>query len=249
MKGQISYIIKPLALIIVIAITIYMLYSSLASFAFQKSKAASVDTWSAATNILLLLANSPDCIAFKFKAGYGYYSNVVDVKKLEEFAKVYKDIEPRCARNYMLGWRVEVVELNEKGETKNKWEFGASSFSYGKALRESLEVWMPIAIYYESKKIVPGKMKIKIVKGELEEVAGLVDLACYLGRKEGISKEVRLSLPIWFDERKNRICIGKKSKEACRRLECKVLSFKDIKKPGTYVIRASYLNGRVIVNA
>ena len=151
MKGQLSYIIKPLSLVMTI-ILLLLLYNSVSSFGTQERKAQkSLNLAADATNILLVLANSEDCLAYRSAVTLGLYANIVDVKRLDDFAAKYVDSEPECARSLDFGWRVTITEFKRsEGLTVEgkKWSFGASDFSRDAAFRNSLDFSIPIAIKY-----------------------------------------------------------------------------------------------------
>lgn len=235
MKGQISYVIKPFALVLMV-IVLLALYGFLnMSEADLKRIERNNELMNTATATLLLLANSEDCLAYQVKETSSSYANIIDVQKLNEFAQKYKDIEPECARSYEFGFRVKINDI----ENSSGWEFGASNFSTGKAYRNSVEYWMPVAIRYSKKVVKPGKITIYIVDGELEKIAGFLDLSCklgMLGQKNATTTKISLSYPLTYFN--NTLCIESNPKK-CRKVLCK-LDFKDIKSKGVYRITTSF---------
>jgi len=239
-KGQLGYIIKPLALVAIIILLIFLIYTLYTSFASEKLGGKSLDVTATATNILLILANSEDCLAFKTPITSGAYANVIDVNKLDEFSSKYADIEPECARNYDFGWRVEVKEITRGGATTKSWSFGAKDFSTGKALKNKVTFWIPVAIRYTTKNVQPGKMFITLVDGELEKIAGFLDWSCkmgILGKMSSSTMKVGITYPITYNKTQKLLCSGKTT---CRKLFCNLVSFEDMKSAGTYSISSSF---------
>ncbi|RLD97462.1 MAG: hypothetical protein DRI92_05600, partial [Aquificota bacterium] len=172
------------------------------------------------------------------------------VSKLDRFASMYQGIEPECARNHNYGYRVKVTEItrNDK-DVGDVWEFGANEFSFGDALKNKFELWIPVALRYDEETVGIGKMEIEIYDGELEALAGFIDWACMLGklgRYDRLSARIHASYPIVLNE-SGYLCINTKSKKACRRLLCRTY-FKGIMSPGTYMITTEFAPpGKVMV--
>lgn len=244
MKGQLSYIIKPLSLVITI-ILLLLLYNSISSFSTREKVAEqSLNLVADATNILLVLSNSPQCLAYETTNTPGLYANIVDVNKLNYFSQNYVNAEPECARNYDYGWRVTVQEYKqENGATvfgKN-WTFGAASFSQDSAFQNSLDFSIPIAIHYSGKLTRPALMKIHLVQGELEKISGFLDMTCQLHRQSQITKasvQIHTSYPLNYNQNTNSICqVGKNT--WCRITSCN-LNFAGVKSPGNYLWRITF---------
>ncbi|MGC9310811.1 MAG: hypothetical protein ACP5E4_03775 [Candidatus Aenigmatarchaeota archaeon] len=235
MRGQMSFMIKPFTLVMIIVLLLFLVIYLNSSEVKKETAKRSIDLQSAATDILLLLANSEDCLAFQTPQTSSAYANIVDVGRLEEFANEYQGIEPPCARNYDYGFRVEITEtvMSEKGYLDgNTWSFGVEDIS-----REyhdiSLSYWMPVALKYSEKEVGVGKMKVTLVDGDLEKVAGFLDRACMLGktgRLNETSAEITISHPILYSE--GLLCVGLKNKD-CRRTVCD-LEFAGTKSGGKY---------------
>ncbi|MBS3055356.1 MAG: hypothetical protein J4452_02615 [Candidatus Aenigmarchaeota archaeon] len=249
MKGQMSYILKPISLVMTIALLLF-LYSSISeSIAKERQASKTLNLISTSTNILLILANSEDCLAYRSPATDGLYANIVDVTKLKQMASDFKNIEPPCARNYNFGWRATVVEINQDPQTPSKiWSFGAKNFSTGPAFKNDINTSMPIAIRYSDKDVIPGNIYIYLVNGELENIAGALDWSCDLfrnGRLNATSFGIHTSFPLSYYKSTNELCSGTKQK-SCRVMSCP-LAIKDIKAPGDYVWTISYLQGSLVV--
>lgn len=244
MKGQLSYIIKPVSLVITI-ILLLLLYNSISSFTVREKEAQqSLNIAADATNILLLLSNSPLCLAYKAPATQGQVANTVDIQKLNSFSQIYSSKEPDCARNFDYGWRITVKEFKQTGGTTvygNAWSFGAAQFSQGSASTDSLNFSLPIAIHYSDSLTMPGIMIITIVNGELEKISGVIDWACDLHRQGSLTKstvQIHTSYPISYDASSQSLCQVSKTKW-CRITDCS-LDFSGLKASGTYLIKISF---------
>lgn len=240
-KGQMSFTLKPFTMLMIIIMLIF-LYVYLNSNDVKKEEAKKdLEIRSASTDILLLLANSEDCLAFQLPSGASAYANIIDVNKLEEFSRAYDGIEPSCARNYNFGFRVEVVEvvMTSMGPREaNKWSFGVQNFSR-EYQNNVVSYWMPVALKYSEKEVGVGKMRLTIFDGELQRVAGFFDRACEMGKAGSLSQDSQvfyLSYPVSYEG--GQLCIGMKNKE-CRRTLCE-LEMEDITSKGTYRIKVSF---------
>ena len=244
MKGQLSYIIKPLSLVITI-ILLLLLYNSISSFgARERTAEQSLNLVADATNILLVLANSPLCLAYQSPATEGLYANIVDIGKLNSFARTYATIEPECARNFDYGWRVTIKEFKQAGGQPvygNNWTFGSASFSQDAAFRNSLDFSIPIAIHYSDTVTRPALMTIHLVDGELEKITGVIDWACQSHRLSNLVKstvEIHTSYPISYSSTAKSLCQVSKT-NSCRTTAC-VLDFQGFKSAGTYLLKINF---------
>ncbi len=249
MKGQMSYILKPISLVMTIALLL-VLYSSISeSIAKERNAAKNLNLISTSTNILLILANSEDCLAFKSPATNGLYANIVDVEKLKQVTSDFQSIEPSCARNYNFGWRATVVESNQDPQAPSKvWSFGAKNFSTGSAFRYDLNTSLPIAIRYSDKDVIPANIYLFLVDGELENIAGALDWSCDLftnGRLNATSLGIHTSYSLTYYNSTNELCSGSKEK-SCRIMSCPLV-MKDVKAPGDYVWTIKYLQGSLVI--
>jgi len=249
MKGQLSFVIKPITLVMVIALLLLLYQSISMSISRGKKIGETLDLTASATNILLILANSRDCLAYEGSLSKSLYANVVDVNRLNEFSTMYFNKEPECARNYNFGWEVTVTELKNTAtntvEGKN-WTFGAKQFS-SITSSTSVDYWMPVAIVYSEKTVSPGKMSIHLVDGELERVAGVLDWDCAMGKAGKLTKSsiaVDLQSPISYDSDKNNLCSGSKVK-SCREMDCN-MTFKNLD-TGKHVLTINYVDGKLVV--
>lgn len=251
MKGQLSYIVKPITLVMIIVLLV-LLYQSISESAVKEKEAQkSLNVVSSATDVLLILANSYDCLAYRTKTD-SIYSNVVDLSRLEEFSKKYNLTEPECARSYEFGWRVKVYEMGKNSlPTGANWTFGAKEFSSGAALNDNVTLSMPVAIRRSAKLVTPGIMEVMLVDGELEKIAGNIDLACQLGKKNRMTTSpfpVYIHGTVSYDANSNSLCLmpsGSK-KKSCRQMICP-LDFAGLKSPGEYMLSLSYSDGRIVI--
>lgn len=253
MKGQLSYIIKPLALVITI-ILLLLLYNSISSFGLREKVAQqNLDITADSTNILLLLANSPQCLAYVSPASGGEYANIVDANKLDSFVQLYSNKEPECARSFDYGWRVTITEIKQdNGQTVfgKSWSFGAASFSLDANSADNLNLnfSIPIAIYYSDRLTRPGKMTIHLVSGELERIAGIFDFACQShnhGNLQSLNVQIHTSYQMSYDSKTNMLCQVSSTK-SCRITECS-MDFAGFKSPGNYLTKINFNSGTEVV--
>lgn len=251
MKGQLSYIIKPITLVMIVVLLILLYQSISESTAKEKEAQKSLNVISSATDVLLILSNSYDCLAYRTTTE-SVYSNVIDINKLEEFSKKYEVIEPECARSYEFGWRVKVYEIDKTSlPTSANWSFGAKDFSTSAALKDSVTLSMPVAIRRSAKLVTPGKMEIRLVDGELEKIAGTIDWFCQLGKRGRMTKSsfsVYTHGTVSYDAAENNLCLtpsGSK-KKSCRQMVCQ-LDFAGLKSPGEHMLSLSYSDGKIVI--
>jgi len=248
MKGQLSFIIKPITLVMVVALLLLLYQSISTSIGRQKKIGETLDLTASATNILLILANSRDCLAYEAPLSKSLYANAIDVNRLDEFSKSYSGIEPECARSFDFGWRITITELRNtaKGIVGDKnWTFGARQFSPGNV--PSVDFGMPVAIVYSEKIVKPGIMSIHLVDGELEKIAGVFDWDCAMGRMNKLTKSslgIDIKSPITYDSGTNSLCSGSKIK-SCRILDCE-MAFKNLDQ-GKHVLTINYVNGKLVI--
>jgi len=251
MKGQLSYIIKPISLVLTIVLLL-LLYNSVSSFGTrEKTAEQSLNLVADSTNILLVLANSQLCLGYKSPVTEGLYANIVDIGKLNSFSNQYSSVEPQCARNFDFGWRVTVKEFKQSsGSTVfgNTWSFGATDFSQDSAFRNSLDFSIPIAIRYSDKLTRPGTMGIHLVDGELERIAGAIDWICELYKERQIvqtSVQIHTSYPLTYDANSRLLCQVSKT-NSCRITDCN-LDFAGFKAPGTYLLRINFAGDKEVI--
>jgi len=253
MKGQMSYIIKPISLVMTIVLLL-ILYSSVQSFGTRERQAQEgLDLASDATNILLVLANSEDCLAYRSAITSGLYANIVDVTKLDDFASRYASEEPECARSLDFGWRATVTEFKRsEGLTVDgkNWSFGANQFSRDAAFRNSLDFSIPIAIRYSDRLTRAGNIQIHLVDGELEKISGVLDLYCQFFKNNRLTQgnaQIKTSYPLKYNADTGQLC-SVSNPASCRKVWCP-MNFEEIKTGGEYILKINYVDGVMVVKS
>jgi hypothetical protein len=259
-KGQMSYIMKPLSLMMTIILLVF-LYQTLQEYGGREAQAKQgLDLSTDATSILLILANSGDCLAYKGEEAQSLYANLIDVYKLSEYKNIYANIEPECARSYVYGWSVTVREVSQnKSEQVNTWSFGAAQLTPEKiagrnnpSFYNRIEYGMPAAIRYSREFIRPAVMDIVLVDGELERVAGVLDWACQLGMQNKLDKnsfqlkelDINIQNPIKYNKNTGELC-SMTEQPTCRQMMCR-MDFEDMD-VGEHMLQINYVNGRLVV--
>jgi len=195
----------------------------------EKSTEKNLDLIGTATNTLLILANSKECLAYDDPVMVTK-ENVIDIEKLELFHNNFQEIEPDCARSHEFGWRATVKQF----EPEKEWNFGAKEFSTGKSMNNQVEFWIPLTIRYSEDNVKLGRMEIKIVDGELERLAGFFDWSCKMGEGNTFSIQVSVSQPVKYEN--GELCVG----SSCRKLLCELLYFDGFEAEGVYGIEVNY---------
>lgn len=256
MKGQLSYIIKPMSLLMIILLLVFLYMSINSATSNEKKTQKNLDLVNSATNTLLILANSRDCVAYKSSITDGLYANVVDVEKLKEFSEKYAKVEPECARSYDFGWRVKINEIDRDNPENfvETWSFGAYQFEdpnkdNKKGFRNSIEVSMPVAIRYSEKDVRTGNMRILIVDGEMEKIAGTLDWTCEMmkmKRLNSLSVSILTSYGLKYNKTSNLLCSDAKT-AVCKVMSCPINFVKNMNSPGEYSLSIKYDNGELVV--
>jgi hypothetical protein len=115
------------------------------------------------------------------------------------------------------------------------WSFGDSEFSEKEALQQSVSVSTSIVVFVNETTLVPGKMTVTMVDGELERLRGFVDRSCLTG----VDSEASLSFhyPLSFDSAASRFCLDIDGKEVCQKVACKkIIDFPESLVPGSYTL-------------
>ncbi len=225
-----------MTLIVAIVLLVFLLQTLYKNKGREKIVEKNLDIIGAATNILLILTNSRECLAYDDSLSVTK-ANILDVEKLDLFDSNYQEIEPDCARNYEYGWRVNVKQIDRNDDTEKEWNFGTKEFSTGKSLNNQVEFWIPVAIRYSEDNVRLGKVEIKLVDGELEKLAGFFDWSCKMGEMNIMSSsttEIFISQPVNY--RNNELCIG----SSCRELLCELVYFDGFETKGIYKITVNY---------
>jgi hypothetical protein len=127
----------------------------------------------------------------------------------------------------------EIVSPKERetSEDYQSWYFGSRDHSTDKALKDSVTISIPVSIKISDTKTQPGLATIKLFKGELEELTGLIESTCETGLET--RKKIDISYAVKLDG--NFICMNNAGKINCRRFVCSSsVQFNDIKAPGMY---------------
>lgn len=129
--------------------------------------------------------------------------------------------------------------LNVTIEPKT-WEFGDSTFSEDEAFRESISIALPVMVYYNRSTLLPGRMKITLVEGELEEFVGFIEKAC--STESDLTASISVSYPTTLEVvgGENSLCMAFKEGKKCQKLACdEQIEFEGIT-PGNYIISATH---------
>ncbi|MCX6822002.1 MAG: VWA domain-containing protein [Candidatus Aenigmarchaeota archaeon] len=127
----------------------------------------------------------------------------------------------------------EIVSPKERetGEDYQSWYFGSRDHSTDKALKDSVTISIPVSIKISDTKTQPGLATIKLFKGELEELTGLIESTCETGLET--RKKIDISYAVKLDG--NSICMNNAGKINCRKFVCSSsVQFNEIKAPGIY---------------
>jgi len=124
-----------------------------------------------------------------------------------------------------------------------KWSFGDSVFSEKDALDQKNIISLPVMVYVNQSTFLPAKMKIILVKGELEQLVGFIEASCVT--EKSLSLDMKLDYPVTFEKRQdgNYICMQFNEKK-CQKLGCKKeIEFSNIQRPGHYKFYSNIENG------
>jgi len=271
MKGTTKFLIKGIYLILVLLI-IGLFINRIFSLNVMSSKeSADLKFNSRASNIIEILSGSKSCLAYEeigtIQGNDKELSThrILDKEKLDEFQSNYEDIEPGCAKDFAFGYRVEVntfpfeIETSkESPKTKKtlsvkidpeKWEFGDSVFSVDDAFKKSMTISIPITVYYDNSKFVPGKMKITLVMGKLESVVGFVEMACSEPGEQTSSMVLTYPVDIEKIQGENHVCMYFLENKKCQRLSCqKDIQFTKTESSGTFIFHSIVSNNILKIN-
>ncbi len=242
-KAQMSFLSKPVMLVMTIAVLIILLQTVWSSPAREKEQELTVQLMTQASGILDIMLSSEDCLAMRTNITESAYAYVVSREKLDEFAGTYAAKEPACARNFEYGYKVMVEEhcLDDADECLS-WEFGSDAFSPGSDLIGKQTRSLPVGIMHSRKDVRVGRATITITDGALERISGFLDKSCMLGKggaKERSAK-VAFSYPLRLSG--DRACLG----DVCRQLDCPV---QEKKIPaGSHTLRSLYADGKLEVS-
>ncbi|MEM5794255.1 MAG: hypothetical protein QXS48_01580 [Candidatus Aenigmatarchaeota archaeon] len=255
MKAQLSFLMKGIFLVLIL-IVISIFINQITSITQTNAQLMSdLEMLEKAITISQLLTTSSSCLAYQEENSFFYtFSNVtqkvLDLNKILEFSSKYKEIEPECAKSYAYGYEVFIESFESQIDTSihnfkqnsRVWRFGSQNFSEGNALKKSVEISFPVSIRINSSFLQPGMLRLKVVKGELEEFAGLINRVCDTGFS--LRQRITTSYPLVAEE--DRICQELYSKIVCRKVYCK--THMDRLKPGSYEISIKKIGGEVFVS-
>jgi len=134
------------------------------------------------------------------------------------------------------------------------WAFsiplGVNSFSQGKAKYGESQFSLPITIRYNATFSTEGIIYMYAVRGELEDLSGLLDDICEKV-KAGLTdikftKEFHFSYPVSYDNSTSKLCMGSN----CKTFICSSsLEFPNIEKDGDYQLDFSFdsLSNKIVV--
>ncbi|MBS3052253.1 MAG: hypothetical protein J4428_02705 [Candidatus Aenigmarchaeota archaeon] len=114
MKGSSKFLIKGVFLILtllIIGISVNRLFS-LNVATFEESEEQKLNN--KAINTLEVLTGSKNCLAYdeigKIEGREGELAThrILDIKKLDDFKTKYSDLEPSCARDYKVGYKIDI---------------------------------------------------------------------------------------------------------------------------------------------
>ncbi len=124
MKGFSKFLIKGVFLILtllIIGISVNRLFS-LNVATFEESEEQKLNN--KAINTLEVLTGSKNCLAYdeigKIEGREGELAThrILDIKKLDDFKTKYSDLEPSCARDYKVGYKIDVEVSKDMDKLK-----------------------------------------------------------------------------------------------------------------------------------
>ena len=238
-----SFLSKPVMLVMTIAVLIILLQTVWSSPAREKEQDLTLRLMTTASGMLDILLSSEDCLATRTNIMESAYAYAVSREKLDEFDRVYADREPDCARNFEYAYRVVVEEYCPEGaEECLSWGFGSESFSPGSDLIGKQTRSLPVGIMHSSKDVRVGKATITIADGALERIAGFLDKSCLLGPAGTKERAMKITFSYPLRLSGSKVCLG----DACKGLDCPVLE-KGLP-AGSYNIRSVYREGTLEVS-
>ncbi|MGC8812687.1 MAG: hypothetical protein ACP5O8_03850 [Candidatus Aenigmatarchaeota archaeon] len=255
MKAQLSFLMKGIFLILILIITSIFLNQLISITLTNAQISSELEMYEKAITISQLLTTSSSCLAYEEKNSFQFEfskvtQKVLDINKIQDFSIKYEEIEPPCAKSYAYGYEVSiesfpsevstgVYTFKQEGKT---WRFGSKNFSEGEALKKSLEIYFPISIRINSSFLQPGVLRLKVVKGELEEFAGLVNRVC----DTNVSLEQKIFTSYVLFSNRDNICQQLPFKTVCRKVYCEV----DMRRfqPGSYNVLIRKIGGKVLVS-
>jgi streptogramin lyase len=134
---------------------------------------------------------------------------------------------------------IQVEEKTWSFSVGSEKTFGAKSFSPGKARRDEMQITIPITIRYNETFATEGMINIYAVKGELEDLYGIIDYLC-INAKNSPERDVKFSKVLHFSYPVKMVNDNICMLESCKKVECAVpvnmINFND----GEYSINFVY---------
>lgn len=261
MKGDSSFFIKGIYLILVIVVITFIINRIVALNVANGEEKQALRFNDRASDIVETLTGSKECLAYEEKGSVQSTQiklsthRVLDKKKLDDFKNRFKDMKPDCLQESQYGYKVQVSTFPLQAQTVNmppktsetinvkidaeNWEFGDSAFSRDDSLDKTITMTVPAMIYYDSSKLIPGIMKITVVSGDLEKFVGFIDQSCSNDGRSSISLALHYPVTVEKTDGKNYLCMQFDSGKACQRLTCnKMIDFAGISSIGNYLINS-----------
>lgn len=232
-KGQ-SILAKPIVLVMIIALLSFLIFFMLQQGGGLEKRSSRLDLLSTTSDTLSLLVHSPQCLAYQPEEG-GAYGSTISAGKLEEFETNYSNREPLCARNFLYGWQAQVKDLS----TDRTWQFGAQEFSKQGALKNSETRQMSVSLRYSPNRVNPGRVRLKMVNGELERIGEKLNYLCASGAAQG---KVSFYNSYPLEVKTDRVCMKFTSNQSCRPLLCQV-GMPEVESQGEHLMRVT-IEGR-----
>lgn len=204
-----------------------------------------------ANNILEIMATSEKCLGYKETAeveGRKVNLNdhhVIDIDKLKTSESAYYDTEPPCARDYRyrFNFQVELSSLSANHLTGQKWSMGVKTHSLGDAGKSAISISSPISVRMDDITTQPALATLTLYDGELEELSGLIDRACFTNSI--VDSEITLSYPTYKSNAD--LCMSYQAGDFCLKMSCKKdVAFSKVN-PGTYKIKIEPVGDRIKV--
>lgn len=238
MKAQMTFLSKPVMLIMTIAVLLILLQTVWSTPVQDSKQELTVQLMARASGLLDILLSSEDCLATRARETDSAYAYVVSKEKLDDFMVLYNSKEPTCARNFEYGYTLKVEEYcTDDSKECLTWEFGALKFSPISDLTGRQTRSLPVAILHGKKDIRVGKATLTIADGALERVAGFLDKSCLVGPTGATERSYRISFRNSMTLSGKEICLG----QSCRPLDCEVNDARLT--AGSHVIRSVYKDG------
>jgi hypothetical protein len=262
MKAETNFFMNGIYLILVLVV-ISLVLNRVASLQFASTQQEKEFELRDRSMLLLeTLSNNVNCLAYRES---GNIDNTVlnltlhailDKQKLNGFNSKFYDVQPDCARDFNYGYRVEIItlpinissmetEFTKPNEQLNvsippmSWSFGNLEFSQKAASRESTSISIPIDVFFDSTMVLPGKMTITLVDGELEKIRGFIDKSCITGFD--YQQSLTFHYPVSFEA--SNVCLEISNAKVCQKISCdKVVDFGGMSNAGTYDIYSKNKN-------